>query len=824
MISTTSYQLIAATSDLTTYQLERLVEADDPRSFLALLVIGLVLGLLFVIWQYGRESSSLPRSVAVLLGFLRIVAIAGAVVFFLKPTKRTDQMIIEDSQVTVLVDVSQSMAVEDETYGDGKGLTRSEAVADLLTDSQLLKGLSDQHDVSVRVFGGLTRRIAQWKRGEFTAEKQSDGDARSKEEAPDFTEQPSSSLDWKTELKPLGPTTNLGDVLADALEDASRKPLVGVVVISDGVNNSGVAPADLTEMAQANEVPIYTVGLGSTRPRTNLRLQELAAPPRAYPDDKTKVRAIVHAEGFRNRSFTVELFAKQGEGSPATLVGKQTLDILSDAQTESLEFEIQPTEVGRIELEARINAPTDDQYAGDNSKRAEIDVIETATRVLLVASGATREYRFLRNQLQRDRHTTVDVLLQLSTLGISQDADEVLTDFPSEKADLFEYDCIVAFDPDWTLLDAQQVQLLENWVSEQAGALILIAGPIHTAAWVQSPEHAPIRGLYPIEFQRRLTLLDDGIYGSTTPWPIEFSRAGEEAGFLSLADSSEESRALWAEFPGVYGCYAVKGAKPGAQVYGRYSDPDAGISVERPVYMAEQFYGSGRVFYLGSGEMWRLRAVDPGLLERFYTQLIRHTTQGRLHRGSSRGMLLIARDEYTVGEEVPLRAQLRTASQEPYLAKQVALRVTDPQGKSQTMGLMADENRPGNFLGQLSVNLQGDYRLELPAPDSVDELITRRLGVSLPDLEFEQTRRNVDLLAKLAESTGGRYYSSLRVAAEGVDDLRPLGDAIESRAETKIMRGKVSKKYSERIHLTLLGVIAGALSLEWLLRRLMKLA
>ena len=53
--------------------------------------------------------------------------------------------------------------------------------------------------------------------------------------------------------------------------------------------------------------------------------------------------------------------------------------------------------------------------------------------MLLIASGATRDYRFLRNQLRRDRHVNVDVLLQVSPPGISQDADKILGDFPYEQ-------------------------------------------------------------------------------------------------------------------------------------------------------------------------------------------------------------------------------------------------------------------------------------------------------------------------------------------------------------------------------------------------------
>ena len=49
-------------------------------------------------------------------------------------------------------------------------------------------------------------------------------------------------------------------------------------------------------------------------------------------------------------------------------------------------------------------------------------------------------------------------------------------------------------------------------------------------------------------------------------------------------------------------------------------------------------------------------------------------------------------------------------------------------------------------------------------------------------------------------------------------------ELIESRAETKVLHGKPDEKFTERVNQALLVVICGALCLEWLLRRLMKLA
>ena len=79
------------------------------------------------------------------------------------------------------------------------------------------------------------------------------------------------------------------------------------------------------------------------------------------------------------------------------------------------------------------------------------------------------------------------MLLQTAQTGISQDANEILDQFPSTAEELYKYDCIVAFDPDWTELDATQVELLEKWISEEAGGLIVVAGPIQTPSGLAAP-------------------------------------------------------------------------------------------------------------------------------------------------------------------------------------------------------------------------------------------------------------------------------------------------------------------------------------------------
>lgn len=800
--------------EIVSYEFRRLAQFEDPRFLWGLLI---VLGLLvvgYVVWLYRRDSVTLSPALRFVLPCLRIAAWIGAALFFLGLERRVDQQVVTDSRVVLLVDTSQSMSVADENAASRQPQSRGEWVAQTLRDSPLVGALRQRHKVSLATFDRQLQRVATWERA-VTDRKANANEASAT---------PEQALDWVETLQPRGTETRLGDALKQVQQQRDG-PLAGVIVVTDGVQTSGLEPLSLVENDSADQAPIFAVGVGSNEPRRNLRVHDFTAPSRVYPEDRATVTGVIQGEGFAGRTVQVQLTAREAaEGAAATVVGKQQITFAGDRETVPVEFQIEPAVVGRLVLQLNVEAPREDQYPSDNQREAEVEVVEASNRVLLIAGAASRDYQFLRNQLFRDRHATVDVWIQSAEGAISQEANQILREFPATKEELYAYDCIVAYDPNWELLDARQASMLETWVAEEAGGLICVAGPIHTQGWSQNPELGKIRALYPVEFQRRLTLLDDGLYGSKTPWPILFTREGEEASYLWLADNITESRMRWEEFPGVYGCYAVKGAKPGARVLGWYSDPDASLTADYPVYFAEQFYGSGRVFYMGSGELWRLRSLDPGYFEILTTRLIRHVSQGRLLKGSSRGRLLVEQDRYSVGNEVVVRAQLLAESREPLVAEQVTARVVDDQGQALNVPLLADPNRPGNFIGQFTAKREGSYRIQLAVPDAVDEQLVRRIQVVVPDLEFEQTRRNDQLLAALANRTGGQYYTSLNTAVEGTNDLRPVGDIIESRAETRTLRGTPDAAFTEWLNKILLAVIVGTLCCEWLLRRLMKLA
>ncbi|MHC4176490.1 MAG: VWA domain-containing protein [Planctomycetota bacterium] len=882
----TSLPLFAQGVTRTTFEWGRI---QDPVDWILPIVVFLVIGV-FVWAMYRRDAVELHPLLAWLLVALRTAAFLGLLIYYLQPQWRTEHEVVHNSRALLLVDTSLSMGLTDaEPPAAEDAKSRAGQVASALTETDLLDQLRKTHDVLVFrfnetldrdrvVFDKLLPRSSTDKSGQLP------GDAPDVED-PTATDDPETTadgpVDWSKFLAPGGAETQLGTALSQLINDQSGAPLSGIVVFTDGGQNAGIAPEAAIELARKAKIPILTVGVGSDRKQTNVRVSDLVAPARAYRDDDYLVTSYIQAQGMAGQVVEVQLLSREsGDGSEpgpgsGQIESRHQVTLGGDGEMVPVKFELTPEETGRRTLCFRIQAASlkelpRDRNPADNQREAEIEIVDHKNRVLIIAGGPTREYRFLRTLLYRDRSTVLDVLLQTAQPGISQEADNVLDDFPITRKEMFEYDCVVAFDPDWQALSVEQIELLESWVAEKGGGLIAVAGPVFTGTtiggWVEDKNMASIRALYPVEFHR-VSMLHDGMETADEPWPLEFTREGLEAEFLWLEDTAGAGREVWAGFSGVFSHCPVKGPKPGATVLARFSDPRTGSSGQLPVFFAGQFYGSGRVFYVGSGEMWRLRRLDPVYFERFYTKLIRHVSQGRLLRQSSRGVLLAGRERYLVGNTVEVRAQLTNARLEPLEAPNVPLQVIHPDKSVQTVMLDPDPNRLGTYAGRFPVLEEGPYQLDLAIPESEDEHLTRRIHVDVPDLERENPQRNNRLLSWIAERTTysdkdgnieipSEYYVGLGELLQPPPPKRALAELLRDRTRTIMLPappGKLTLRWllekitphrileqdwfqeftgrtwarrllSQTVFWVPLLVLSGLLCLEWLIRRLARLA
>jgi len=811
----------------------RSVELDVPSGpwdwTLAIVELGVAITL--IVLFYLRDTRGMSRFWTVSLTTLRLAVLAGLVVVALNPQERTQKMSYRPSRVAVLVDTSLSMRYPESVAGANESsgaqvssASRADAVRALLADTPLIETLREQHEVSLFTFDSALNgphHVFPWHdpRAPQTAAAAPPSDDAPATPAP-------APVNWEELVQPRGVETRLGESLLEVIRQMSGRTLAGVVVITDGDSNAGVDPSTAHDVARSSKVRLVTVGAGSTEQPVNLQVASVQAPTDVHVGDPYELSVFVQGEGLAGRSVEVELLARpDGEETTApSLIEKREATLREDGIPVEMKFQQTPTVAGALEYFVRAipAAGVRELSTDDNERRKTVNVIDRKMKVLLVAGGPMRDYSFVRNMLYRHSAVDVDVWLQTvepATAGqVSQDSDNLLISFPETAAELFQYDVVIAFDPDWQRISADQRKLLLDWVSDHAGGLILVAGDVYTPqlAMANADDSLnPIKDLYPVYLSASLLELRFDTE-SDQAWPLGLTREGQNAGFLQLADDAAIADEGWKAFGGVYRCYPTGGAKAGATVYAHFSDPRSGTEYGQPILMASQFFGSGRVLYLGSAEMWRLRALGEEFYDRLWTKTIREVGQGRLRRGTARGTLLLERNQYILGQTVRVRAHLLNAQLEPLADEEVPFDVFDPSGRPVTaLGRMQrDKERPGQFTGDFRAGLPGTYRVVVRPDQEGKEQLVAKIDVVLPNLESDDPRQNARLLTDLARDTGGQYLR-LDDAAAKIPGLLP------NSGEEFLLEERLRTLWDRE---WLMYLLVGLLSLEWLTRKLLKLA
>jgi len=844
-------------------------ELDLPESTVGILLLfgGLAALIALTVRTSLRDSRFLTRNSRIALLVPRLILLALVLLIVLNPQKRTQLSRVEKSRVGILLDTSLSMAwpagdpgskgAEDQSGEGGtqagsatgrtaENGTRADAAMRSLIESGILTELSKTHAVTVYTFDSQlagpwaivsddavrfvssdTKATNSQTIDSKTPGSQNSTATLSLEEKNQTKSEsitnPASLRQWKEILQPRGSETRLGESLYQMIGQLSGRTLSGVVVVSDGQSNAGLDTEPARTRAERTGTRLMTVGVGSQKPQMNLWVAGMQSPTDVHQGDPFDVNITVQGTGTAGQAAIVRLFQQSAEsdGKDRRQIAELPIELTDDSIPATVRFSQQLTVPGKYDFIARIESPGGvvEMTLDDNERRRTIEVTDRRMKVLLISSGPMRDYQFVRNTLFRHSGVESDVWLQSVTdenVGfVSQEAKTLLTKFPATEAELFNYDVIVAFDPDWSKLSAEQQTFLNRWVSEHAGGLVIVAGEIFTPALAQDPEaFRDISVLYPVLLNRMLPDLQL-TQRADEPWPVTLTAEGRVTEFLKIADATGNATTdLWSTFKGIYRSYPVRGVRDGAVVLLEYGNPRARTELGQPPFLASQFYGTGRTIFIGSAETWRLREISPQGHQRFWTSLIREVGQGRRSRGSARGLLLLDRTEVAPGQPVTIRAQLYDARLQPLVTESVPLTIVDNEGQTITVPdrLNPDGRGAGQYVTSFRPPRSGAYRISVPVPESSDVLQTT-IDVVLPNLESQNPTQNAELLTNLTRETQGKYLSLAELATLPAllpDQSQPV--VVDEQLRTLWDRG------------WLLFLMIALLATEWILRRVWRLS
>ena len=834
-----------AQSDAQSFQT---TEFDLPESTVGLLLLVGGLCALFGLtaWTSLRDTRLLKTPWRGGLLLLRALALVLVLVVLLNPRQRTQTTQIQKSRVGVLIDTSLSMAypVADESESNAAAdsvESRATAARKTLAESGLLDQLSETHSVSVYGFDStLKGPLAIVSDRDTTFVVDTGPDSLSGQPSAPAPVDTTARMDlddtgglsvaetnakWEQLFQPRGAETRLGEALHQMIGQVAGRTLSGIVVLTDGQSNAGLDIEAAILRAERSETKLISVGVGSDRPQVNLWLAGMQSPNDVHRGDPFDISVTVLGSGLEEQSGVIQLFQQTAgsDGNDRRKVDEQPFQFSTAGLPAEVRFQQQLSVPGKYEYVA-VAAMADGQLREltdeDNQRRREVEVTDRKIKVLVISSGPMRDYQFVRNTLFRHSGIESDVWLQTvgeDNLGfVSQEAEKLLTAFPKTEAELFEYDVIVAFDADWSLLAARQQTFLNRWVDEHSGGIIFVAGELFTPELARDAEkYRDIAVLYPVVLNRMLSELKV-TQRADTPWPVLLTAEGRASEFLKIADATGKADVdLWQKFKGIYRSYPVRSVRDGAVVLAQYGNPRARTQDGQPPFLASQFYGKGRTMFVSSAETWRLRAISPEGHQRFWTSMIREVGQGRRSRGRSRGLLLLDRTEVSPGQTVTVRAQLYDSRMQALQRESVPVSIVDADGRPVSVpdSLRGDARRPGQFVATFRPSRQGQYRVTVPVPESSD-ILQANIEVVLPNLESENPSQNVAMLTKLTADTGGVSVSLDELASR-------LLELLPDRSEPVIVDEQLRTLWDRK---WLMYLIVGLLALEWALRRVVRLS
>lgn len=674
-------------------------------------VLAMAIGALLATATYTRVR---VRGTAdrIALGVVRALAVVLLAFALLRPALLVSAAVSHRNVVGVLIDDSHSMQVR-----DMQGRTRADVVRALLgsPDSALYQALSKRF--VVRLFrlskgGGAVNSV-----GDLTFD---------------------------------GARTRLAPALEGVRQELSGAPLAGVVLASDGVDN---APRGLDETLlslNARHVPVFTVGIGQERFARDIEVTRIEGPQRVL-----KGSAIILSIDLTQRGFGGSIVPLVVEDS-GRIVSTENIKLPKDGEATTLRVRVPATSAGARLFTVRIPPQSGELVRENNAQTTLITVRDGKARLLYIEGEPRYELKFLHLavdddpnlQLATTLRTAKDKFFRLSV----DNASELANGFPRTREELFAYDGIVLGSIEASYFTFDQLQMISDFVSERGGGLLMLGG--RTSFAEGGYAGTPVADALPVELtsDRRGKTMFRQVKVDVTP-------IGSIAALTQIGDNEGESAQKWKHMPAVTSVNYIARAKPGAVTLlegtTKGGDPT--------VVLARQRYGRGTAmaFPIQDSWLWQMRP-DTRVGDPTYQNFWRQTFRWLINDAPQRVTVTTSADRTWLNEPVQLDASVADARYQKVANATVTATIRTPSASTLEQLVAGSVTGDGTYHLSYIPRERGVYRIVFTAHGPANDVVTSNpvfIDAGTPTSEYTGAELRASLLQRVAEATGGRYYT-----------------------------------------------------------------
>ncbi len=712
-------------------------------------------------WAYQREGTRLRFSHRALLLTLRVAAIAVAGFCLLRPALLLSTAVPQQNYLGILLDDSRSMRVADE-----QGRARGEVVEEQFTDPQsdLLRALAERFQLRVFRFSDSAEPL-----GEGTG------------------------------LTLAGDRSRLGTALDRARENLSGVPLSGLVVVSDGADNSQSTLTEPLLELQSAGVPVFTVGVGEEKWERDLELSRVATPRSVLAGASPVVDLSITHQGFGGE--TVQLLVED-EGR---IISSQDVRLPRNGEAVSVRVQFTASEPGARRFRFRIPQQRGERVSENNQRDALILVRDAREKILYFEGEPRFEVKFMRRAVADDENLQLVVLQRTAEnkfLRLDVDsAGELSGGFPQTREDLFAYRGLVIGSVEASFFSHEQLRMIADFASRRGGGLLFLGG--RRAFAEGGYAGTAIADALPVALDPPQG--DDATY--FLPLEVSPTRAGATHPAVQLAADQAASLERWQTLPPLSSVNRTGALKPGAVAL--LGGSWEGVPGSQTV-LAYQRYGRGLslAFPVQDSWIWQMHASIP-LEDMTHETLWRQLLRWLVSATPRQVRLSAPSGDAAPGEPVRLLAEVEDES---YLAVNnaaVVAEVLSPSGERIDVSMVWSPEIDGSYRASFTPGEQGRYEIRVLARQDDQALggDTIFLDAVPSTREFFDAQMNAALLRRIADETGGRFHTTASMASLP-EEIRYTGAGITMVEEKELWDMPI-------LFLLLVGLVAT----EWSVRR-----
>ncbi|MBX2943214.1 MAG: hypothetical protein KF860_12790 [Cyclobacteriaceae bacterium] len=557
------------------------------------------------------------------------------------------------------------------------------------------------------------------------------------------------------------PTSDLNGAVRNLVGQYEGKNLAGLVVMSDGIYNSGSSP-----LYSPSRVPVYTVGVGDTTERIDIVLRNVLYNKIAYQGNQFPLRAEVLIRGISAQEIIVSVYQK------GKLIARDSKNS-GDKSILNFDFQLDATEKGLQRIDITVTPIAQEQNKKNNHASAFVEVVEGKKKILMVAPAPHPDIKAIRTVVEENANYEFIVHIP----GITDAPPEALR---PENIDLAIFQQAIDYSGKTTLLFKK---LLESGTS-----LFIMLG-----------DRSNLRQLaangVPITFE------NPGQWDEVTP---VINADFKDFGF------SDKLNSIFSRYPPARVPFGKFTYPPNANVllYQRIGR----ITTDRPLLFTATSNDQKMAVLIGDG-VWRWRLDEfaetqkTGGFDDVFSKLIQYLST-REDKRKFRSFPL--QNEFTASEPVIFESQVYNELFEQVYGQKIEIELSDEKGNRSQYSYITS---PGNSRYRIGGLTEGVYAYTSSTNlNGVKQSVKGEFLVVEQNIESQNLTADFDLLRRWASNTGGSFYA--------VDNLQKLEEDFSRVKAQNLIHSEES--FNPLINLKLVFFFLLALiTVEWFTRKFM---